>query len=133
VTAGTPGDELAARGCEVLPLNRSRDREGGGGEDPRSLTVAALLDELGRRRMTNVLVEGGAEVLGSFFDAGAVDEVHVFIAPRIAGGQEAKTPVGGRGVDKISEAMTLVEWDVEQLEGDVLLHGRMHSPTSGGA
>jgi diaminohydroxyphosphoribosylaminopyrimidine deaminase / 5-amino-6-(5-phosphoribosylamino)uracil reductase len=41
-----------------------------------------LLDELGRRRMTNLLVEGGAQVLGSLFDAELIDEVHVFVSPR---------------------------------------------------
>jgi diaminohydroxyphosphoribosylaminopyrimidine deaminase/5-amino-6-(5-phosphoribosylamino)uracil reductase len=79
--------------------------------------------ELGRRRFTNVLVEGGSRVLGSFLDARAVDEVHVFIAPRLAGGAEALTPVGGRGVEKIAEALTLAECRVEVVEGDVYVHG----------
>jgi diaminohydroxyphosphoribosylaminopyrimidine deaminase/5-amino-6-(5-phosphoribosylamino)uracil reductase len=118
-TAGTPpgrrGEELIGLGSELLPLPASNGRP----------SVPALLDELGRRRMTNILVEGGAEVLGSFFDAGAVDEVHVDIAPRIAGGGQAKTPVAGRGVDKIADALALAEWQAELIEGDVLLHGWM--------
>ncbi len=85
--------------------------------------MAAVLEELGRRRMTNVLIEGGAEVLGSFVDAGAVDEVHVFIAPKLLGGAAAKTPVAGRGAEKIAEALSLTGWHVETLNGDVLLHG----------
>ena len=44
---------------------------------------------MGRRHWTNVLVEGGSAVLGSFFDAGAIDEVHVFVAPRLIGGSSA--------------------------------------------
>ena len=79
---------LRERGCEVLPLPA----------EPGRLKIDALLTELGRRRMTNLLVEGGAGVHGNFLDAGAVDEVHVFIAPRLAGGATALTPVGGRGV-----------------------------------
>jgi diaminohydroxyphosphoribosylaminopyrimidine deaminase/5-amino-6-(5-phosphoribosylamino)uracil reductase len=77
--------------------------------------------------MTNVLIEGGAEVLGSFFDARAVDEVHVFIAPRIAGGI-AKTAVAGRGVEKIADALSLTEWTIEELGPDVRLHGIVSSP-----
>jgi diaminohydroxyphosphoribosylaminopyrimidine deaminase/5-amino-6-(5-phosphoribosylamino)uracil reductase len=86
--------------------------------------VDALLAELGRRRYTNVLVEGGSGVLGSFFDARAVDEVHVFIAPRLAGGAEALTPVGGAGVAKIAEALTLAACRVEVVEGNVYVHGQ---------
>ena len=108
-TASVP--ELHDLGCRVLSLPAGNN----GRPD-----VLALLGELGRRNMTNVLVEGGAEVLGSFFDAGAVDEVHAFIAPRIAGGRE-KTAVAGRGVDKIAEALSLAEWDIEQLGSDLLI------------
>lgn len=73
--------------------------------------------------MTNVLVEGGSEVLGSFVDADAIDEFHVFIAPRLVGGNNAIGPVGGRGVDKIAAALTIAKWEVEQIGDDVLLHG----------
>ena len=48
--------------------------------------LAWLLDELGRRQMTNVLVEGGGQLLGSLLDAGQIDEVHAFIAPKLIGG-----------------------------------------------
>ena len=48
--------------------------------------IVPLLDELGRRGMTNLLVEGGGRVLGAFLDAGQVDAVDVFIAPMIEGG-----------------------------------------------
>ena len=85
--------------------------------------VEALLAELGRRRMTNLLIEGGAGVLGAFLDAGVIDEVHVFIAPLLAGGAEARTAVGGRGVEKIAEALRLTETRVEVIEGDLLVHG----------
>jgi diaminohydroxyphosphoribosylaminopyrimidine deaminase/5-amino-6-(5-phosphoribosylamino)uracil reductase len=110
-TAGPHVEALDALGCQVIALPETGGRP----------SVVALLDELGRRRMTNVLVEGGSSVLGSFLDAGAVDEVHVFLAPRLAGGAEALSPIGGRGVERIAETLTLAEWRVEQLEGDVLL------------
>src|SRR5581483_6338041 len=83
-------DELVARGCEVVRLP---------GRDGK-VDLSGLLQELGRRRMTNVLVEGGAATLGAFLDAGAVDEVHAFIAPVLLGGELAKSPVGGRGVER---------------------------------
>jgi diaminohydroxyphosphoribosylaminopyrimidine deaminase / 5-amino-6-(5-phosphoribosylamino)uracil reductase len=116
-TAGTVerAEELRGLGCEVLALAAVEGRP----------DVRALLDELGRRRFTNVLVEGGAAVLGSFLDAGEVDEVHVFVAPRLAGGAEARTPVGGRGVERIAEALSVAGLRTELVEGDVLLTGRI--------
>jgi diaminohydroxyphosphoribosylaminopyrimidine deaminase/5-amino-6-(5-phosphoribosylamino)uracil reductase len=107
VTRGGAADQLAALGCEVLDLP----------------DVEALLDEMGRRRMTNVLVEGGAGVHGRFLDARAIDEVHVFIAPRLVGGAQAKTPIAGAGAEKMAEALALAQWHAEMIEGDVYLHG----------
>jgi diaminohydroxyphosphoribosylaminopyrimidine deaminase / 5-amino-6-(5-phosphoribosylamino)uracil reductase len=115
-TAEAPPERAAAlraMGCEVLTPPAADGRT----------DVKALLAELGRRRMTNVLVEGGSGVLGAFLDAGLIDEVHVSIAPRLAGGAKARTPVCGKGVEKIADALALAEARVELVEGDVLVHG----------
>ena len=115
-TAAAPADRAAALralGCEVLT----------GPATDGHTDVRALLAELGRRRFTNLLVEGGGGALGAFLDAGAVDEVHVFVAPCLAGGATAPTPMGGRGVEKIAEALRLTETRVDIVDGDVLLHG----------
>ena len=115
-TAEVPAERVAALralGCEVLTPPAVNGRT----------DMKALLAELGRRRMTNVLVEGGAGVLGAFLDAGVIDEVYVFIAPLLAGGAEARTAIGGKGVEKIAEALRLAEMRVEVIEGDVLVHG----------
>jgi diaminohydroxyphosphoribosylaminopyrimidine deaminase/5-amino-6-(5-phosphoribosylamino)uracil reductase len=66
-----------------------------------SLTFA--IEELGRARATNVLIEGGAAVLGSAFDRDLVDQVECFIAPKIFGG-DAKRPVFGIGVERVQDA-----------------------------
>jgi diaminohydroxyphosphoribosylaminopyrimidine deaminase/5-amino-6-(5-phosphoribosylamino)uracil reductase len=73
--------------------------------------------------MTNLLVEGGAEVFGSFCDQHLVDEFHVFVAPRIVGGAAALSPVGGSGVTELSEALPLNRWTSESVGPDVYLHG----------
>ncbi len=70
-----------------------------------------------------MLVEGGAEVLGSFLDAGAIDEVHVFLAPKLIGGAKARSAVGGQGVARLEEALKLTDWQVERVGNDILLHG----------
>src|SRR4029077_1108935 len=92
-------------GYELLPLPALDGRP----------AAAALLDELGRRRMTNVLVEGGPTVLGNFLDAQLTDEVQVYVAPFLVGGEDARTAVGGLGVEKIAQAARLTDWSVEVL------------------
>jgi diaminohydroxyphosphoribosylaminopyrimidine deaminase/5-amino-6-(5-phosphoribosylamino)uracil reductase len=106
-------DGLTALGCEWFAVPGAPGRP----------ELPALIDELGRRRLTNILVEGGSEVLGSFLDAGEIDEVHAFVALRLAGGAGAKTPIGGRGVERIQEALGLTQWQVQMVEGDVYIHG----------
>jgi diaminohydroxyphosphoribosylaminopyrimidine deaminase/5-amino-6-(5-phosphoribosylamino)uracil reductase len=89
--------------------------------------LAEVLAELGRRRMTNVLVEGGAGILGAFFDAQLVDEVHVFIAPKLLGGAAAKSPLGGLGRSTPASLPDLDPTEVEILGGDVYIHGPIRS------
>lgn len=117
-TAGEPDPERAAAlralGVEVLPLPAEAGR----------VSVGALLDELGRRRLTHVLVEGGSDVLGSFLDAGALDAVQVCIAPRLVGGAAARSPIGGHGVERLQEALELSDWRTEILEGNIFIQGR---------
>ena len=83
-----------------------------------------LLAELGRRQMTNILVEGGARVFGSLLDAAAIDEVHAFVAPRLVGGP-APSPLAGRGVAEMSLALQLSAIRTERLGDDILIQGRV--------
>ena len=78
---------LEQAGCEVFVCR---------GQTPAA-RLDALLAELGRRRLTNVLVEGGSRLLGSLFDARQIDEVHVFIAPKLCGGESARAGHRRRG------------------------------------
>jgi diaminohydroxyphosphoribosylaminopyrimidine deaminase/5-amino-6-(5-phosphoribosylamino)uracil reductase len=82
-----------------------------------------LLAELGSRRMTNLMVEGGALVLGAFADIQAIDEVHAFIAPKLVGGKEAPSPMAGQGVADMAGAQHLADVEINVLEGDVHVHG----------
>jgi diaminohydroxyphosphoribosylaminopyrimidine deaminase/5-amino-6-(5-phosphoribosylamino)uracil reductase len=83
-----------------------------------------LLAELGRRQMTNVLVEGGATLLGSLLDAKSIDEIHAVIAPTIVGG-EAPSAIAGSGITGISDAIRLKRYVIEQVGGDAYIHGRL--------
>jgi len=114
---------LQEQGVEVLALPgkpevASADRPESG------IDVGALLSEFGRREFTNVLVEGGAQVLGSFFDGRQIDEFHVFIAPKILGGDKSPAAVAGAGVERVGLARELRTIAVERVGGDVYINAR---------
>jgi diaminohydroxyphosphoribosylaminopyrimidine deaminase/5-amino-6-(5-phosphoribosylamino)uracil reductase len=89
----------------------------------RLVDLERLLKVLGEREITSVLVEGGGALLGSLFDQGLVDKVIAFIAPVIIGGEEAKTAVAGRGVDKVADSFRLQNISVEKLGDDLMVSG----------
>ncbi len=93
--------------------------------------LGSLLDEMGKQRFTNVLIEGGSGLLGAFFDAKLVDEVHVYIAPKIIGGEKSLSPVGGTGIAKIAEALQLEGVQMIPLGDNVLLKGRVGGYSNG--
>lgn len=107
---------LEQAGCELFVVSGVNELE----------RIDSLLAELGRRRMTNILVEGGNRLLGAFFDAGAVDEAHVFIAPKLLGGSSALSPIGGQGSSKMSDSWRLESPQIRQLDGDVYVSGRVN-------
>ncbi len=114
-------DRLAASGCEILRL-------AGGSHAER---LQNLLGELGRRRLTNVLAEGGGRLLGALFDQGEIDEWHVFIAPKLIGGASAVSPLAGVGLADMTAAAGLRGVTVEQIGNDIYARGRTaHGPVA---
>jgi diaminohydroxyphosphoribosylaminopyrimidine deaminase/5-amino-6-(5-phosphoribosylamino)uracil reductase len=116
-TASAPAERIDAlrhAGVEVLIT------AGTAGHQP---DLHELARELGRRRMTNVLIEAGGKLLGSFFDQRLINEVHAFVAPLLAGGGSAPTPLAGTGINLMSNAMRLEQCEVRVLDGDVYVRG----------
>lgn len=87
--------------------------------------VSAALAEMGRRGITSLLVEGGAGLLGSFVDAGEIDELRIFVAPVLLGGEEARPVAGGKGAPTIAEAARAIDVQHERIGDDVLVRARM--------
>jgi len=81
----------------------------------------ALMRELGRRNITTVLIEGGGSTHASAFEAGIVDKVMFFVAPKIVGGREAITAVEGRGVEFMAEAIPLRDMTTTMVGEDILI------------
>jgi len=106
-------EALAQVGAELLELPSE--------EGP--IDLKKLLEALGERGITSVLVEGGGILLGSLFDSRLVDKVVALIAPIIMGGEEAKMPVAGKGVDKVMDAIKLERVSIGKLGEDLMVSG----------
>jgi diaminohydroxyphosphoribosylaminopyrimidine deaminase/5-amino-6-(5-phosphoribosylamino)uracil reductase len=104
---------LEALGAKVL---RCRSREG-------RVSLKSLWRMLGRMNIMSVILEGGGETVSSALEAGLVDKFAIFIAPKIIGGRDAPTPVEGKGIRRIADAVLLNRIRVRRLGGDILLEG----------
>jgi len=85
--------------------------------------ISALLKYLGGRGIQSVLVEGGAGVLGSFYDMNLVDEAFFFFAPLVIGGVDAKEAIGGRGADIIPKASRIRGISIKRFGDNWLVRG----------
>lgn len=80
-----------------------------------------VFENLGRMQLTNVLVEGGGKIFGSLFDNCLVDKVMIFIAPKIIGDTDAKSPVLGSGITDIFRSVQLENVKTSQCGGDIVV------------
>lgn len=108
---------LAEAGAEVVAV----------AEESGGLALGHVLDDLHRRGVRRVLVEGGAQVHGSFFREGLVDQVSAFVAPRILGGHEAVPAVRGTGIASADAACVLEEVRWRKVGDDLLMEGYVPS------
>lgn len=116
VSANAPSEKLRLlrrAGVEVIQLE--------------VMDMRVLLQELAGAGIIKILVEGGGEVHASVLEEGLADEVCVFVAPKIAGGKDAKTPVEGDGVRRMSDCLELEEVTFDRIDRDVLIRGRVRT------
>lgn len=99
-------------------------------QQSKKLNLSEVLNELGRRQMTNVLLEAGGQVLGAFWDGQYVDEVHCFVAPKLIGGSGAHSPFSGLGLESMEHAPQLVNPQIEILDENVYINGRIEQISS---
>lgn len=103
-------NNLQSRGVEVVAQGSALD-------------LASVLEELGRRSIQSVLVEGGPFLGGLMLEAGLVNKVTFFVAPMIIGGQDAPSAIGGAGAEKIADALQLAQVEISQHGRDVEITG----------
>ena len=83
-----------------------------------------LMEILGKRGITSVLIEGGGEINASAIAAGVVDKVMCFVAPKLIGGQNAPGPIGGVGIRNLADAVNLQRINITPMpEHDFLIEG----------
>ena len=102
---------LRASGVEVLPAGET------------STDLPKLLETLAEREIDSVLVEGGGTVNASFLEQGLVDRVYAFLGPKLVGGADSRSPVEGRGIARMADAVTLQETEIERFGDDLLVTG----------
>lgn len=103
---------LERYGAEVLSL------PGPGGK----VAFSRLLRELGKRGIKSVMVEGGAEVAAAALQAGVVDKVFFFYAPKLLGG-DGKGMIGSLGITRVARAIKVHKIEVKRLGEDVVIGG----------
>jgi diaminohydroxyphosphoribosylaminopyrimidine deaminase/5-amino-6-(5-phosphoribosylamino)uracil reductase len=84
-----------------------------------------LMHELAARDITSVLIEGGGTTLASAFEAGVVDKVMFFVAPKIVGGRDAITAVEGEGRVRMDDAILLERMTAQPVGPDLLIQAYM--------
>jgi diaminohydroxyphosphoribosylaminopyrimidine deaminase/5-amino-6-(5-phosphoribosylamino)uracil reductase len=89
----------------------------------RAVNLQEVLSHLGNEKVTNLLVEGGGRVLSQMMDLRMVDEVRIFIAPKLVGGTSAPGPIGGLGIQHMSDALCLKHAEWQRIGEDMLLRG----------
>lgn len=99
------------QGCRILEL----------GQKDGHVDLAKAMERLGKEGIDSVYLEGGSELNASALAAGIVQGVHCYIAPKLFGGETAKTPVGGRGVTFPDQARQLTIRRVTPYGNDLLL------------
>ncbi len=104
---------IRKRGAETLELP----------EHNRVVALEPLLDELGRRGVASLLVEGGAKVHWSFLSQGLADYLMVYLAPKVIGGQNAPGPVAGQGMQRMADAFATGQLIMRPVGEDVLIEG----------
>jgi len=119
-----PGEVLWVVGenTAVQPPNDSVTVHQAGLVDGK-VDLAEVLDLLGTRGLHNAMIEAGAGLGGAFVEAGLVDKVASFIAPKIIGGSDAPGPIAGAGVASIDNVLTLENLTHTVIDGDILVEG----------
>lgn len=89
-------------------------------------SLEEMMRKAGEAKICSMLLEGGGTLNEAFMREGLIDEVFAFVAPKLVGGANAKTPIEGEGVALMSEAIRLHEVSAEMIGNDILVRGMLN-------
>jgi diaminohydroxyphosphoribosylaminopyrimidine deaminase/5-amino-6-(5-phosphoribosylamino)uracil reductase len=115
-TAHAPAERIAAlrtAGVEVAVVAERAER----------VDVSAAVQLLGERGAIRLLLEGGGELLGAFFEERLIDRVLAFVAPKLVGGRGGVTPIAGSGRALMAEAVDLTDVTTIPVGSAILVEG----------
>jgi diaminohydroxyphosphoribosylaminopyrimidine deaminase/5-amino-6-(5-phosphoribosylamino)uracil reductase len=104
-----------SHGCEILTLNQKGTH----------IDLNQLMNELGKNGIDSVLLEGGSTLNFSALQSRIVHKVQAYIAPKLFGGNQAKTPIGGVGIEEITNCITLKNQRISWFGEDILIEGEV--------
>ena len=107
--------KLREKGAELIVVPQAD------GENMEGIDLNALCKELGERGIDGLLIEGGSTLHAGALQAGIVDHVLVYMAPKIFGGSGRYTPVRGEGVQSPAQAWQFKRSHVTELGEDILI------------
>ena len=87
----------------------------------KKVDMQRLVQGLNAMGIKKILIEGGSELNASAMDAGIVDKLYIFVAPKIIGGRDAKGVIGGDGIEKMRDAKKLKNMKTRRFGKDLLL------------
>lgn len=87
------------------------------------VNLKELMIALGNLKIDSILLEGGGTLNFSALEEGIVDKVKIYIAPKIIGGKDSKTPIEGKGIDNLKDAFKITNLSVSTIGEDILIEG----------
>ena len=108
--------EFEKRGVKILQIE----------EKEEGVSLLALMTVLGQMEITSVLIEGGSRINASAIDEKVVDKVYYMVAPKLMGGENSISAVGGRSPADLSALTVLKKVKIKKLENDILIEGYLN-------
>jgi diaminohydroxyphosphoribosylaminopyrimidine deaminase/5-amino-6-(5-phosphoribosylamino)uracil reductase len=108
-------NRVQRKGAEIIVASAKKGK----------VDIEYLFKRLGKMGIDSILIEGGGELSFSALEAGVVDKVLAFVAPKLIGGKDAATPVGGKGIEYMRDALELSDIKINMFEEDIMIEGKL--------
>ena len=112
-SGGLKKSQLKNMGAEIIETSSENNR----------VNLKELMHTLGKMKIDSILLEGGGTLNYSMLESHLIDKVLFFISPKVIGGASAPSPVGGKGIALMSDAINIDNVKTENINGDILIYG----------